>query len=808
MMAMAFEALRVLDLSTEIVGPFATRMLADAGADVIKVEAPTGDPLRGLKTSAVMGQSDPLAEGEDGALFQWLNASKRSVVLDLESGEGREALLGLVASADLVIESFAPGHLEGLGLGIESLQARNPQVSLISISPYGQDGPWRNRPATEFTLQAETGSLSGRGYDDLGPVAAGGRLGEFAVGPFAAVAGATAWRTARARGRGQHVDISMLETMLLCFQPYQYIQGQMRPGELMPAFVEVPSIEPCKDGMVGFSTQTSQQWHDLLTMIGRPDLIEDKDLNMGFTRYVRRDELMPIIQEWTRAHRVDEVVELASLMRIPVAPIGNGDTVLETDQMQERGFYVDHPAGFKVPGVPYRLGVGETRPLGPAPKLGAHTESVLGDGHAFTQETAPAAGGGEGGPLAGLRVVDFTAFWAGPFAASSLAALGAEVIKIESIQRPDGMRFASGFLPDDGMVWEWAPVFHGANSGKQAITLNLESDEGLAHAKELVRGADIVIENFSPRVMERFGLDEAGMKALNPDAVLVRMPAFGLTGPWRDRAGFAMTIEQAAGLAWVTGFSEREPIVPRGVCDPVGGITAVFGLLCALELRAAGAGGQQVEVPLLEVGLTLAGEQVVEKSAYGVRLDRRGNDGPVAAPQGVYRCLDPRNEESKGWIAIAVGNDTQWAALVAALGAPAWVRDPAYASEAGRRSGRVEIDAGIAAFCGERDGRELADALAAAGVPAGLLHNQRNVVPGQTQMDARGFLAFLDHSYAGRLGYPKFPLRYDGEYLERTLPPTLGEHNEAVLSRLLGLGPEQIEELREQAIIGTRPSFL
>ena len=529
---------------------------------------------------------------------------------------------------------------------------------------------------------------------------------------------------------------------------------------------------------------------------------------------MRREELLPAIQQWTRSHSVDEIVERSRALRIPVAPIGNGETVLRTDHMVARGFYRDHPAGFKVPGVPFKLEKGDLRPLEPAPALGADTERVLasiGKKRPLGRESAlrtPADLTPAEKPLAGLRVLDFTAFWAGPFAASVLASLGAEVIKIESIQRPDGMRFASGFIPEDGIVWEWAPVFHGANSGKQAITLNLESSEGLTLAKELIRQADVVIENFSPRVMERFGLDGPGVAALNPDAILVRMPAFGLTGPWRDRVGFAMTIEQASGLAWVTGFPEREPVVPRGVCDPVGGMTAVFALLAALEERGRGAGGQQVEVALLEVGLTLAGEQAVEQSAYGVRIDRAGNLGPVSSPQGVYTCIDERNPNDVGWLAIAVASDAQWSALVRALGEPAWATDARFRSEAGRRESAAEIDRGLSDYCRGRQAGELADELAAAGVPAGWLHNQRNVVPGHVQLDAREFLTFLDHPYAGRIGYPKVSVRFDGQYGERTLPPLLGQDNEAVLSGILRLSSDEIDALREKQVIGTRPSFL
>jgi crotonobetainyl-CoA:carnitine CoA-transferase CaiB-like acyl-CoA transferase len=808
-MTTPFDGLRILDLSTEIAGPFATRLLADTGAEIIKVESPDGDPLRRMKTSSVLGLSEPLAAGEDGALFQWLNASKQSVVLDLETDSGRASLRAIYAEVDVVIENFEPGWLASQDLGLEAIQRANPKASLVSISPYGQDGPWSHRPATEFTLQAESGSLSGRGYPDLGPVYAGGRLGEFSTGSFAAVAAISAWTMGRRAGTGQHADVSMLETMLLCFQPYQYIQGQMQPGGQMPVMVEVPSIEPAGDGMVGFSTQTSQQWQDLCVLVEHPEWVTDESLCLGFERFMRREELLGPIQEWTRGRSVDEIVDLCGQLRIPVAPIGNGETVLRTDHMVERDFYRDHPAGFKVPGVPFKLEKGDLSPLEPAPALGADTERVLAAIGTPRREAQPndSLGPAEK-PLAGLRVVDFTAFWAGPFAATVLATLGAEVIKVESIQRPDGMRFASGFIPEDGIVWEWAPVFHGANSGKQAITLNLDTDEGLGLAKDLVRQADVVIENFSPRVMERFGLDGPGVEALNPEAILVRMPAFGLSGPWRDRVGFAMTIEQASGLAWVTGFPEREPVVPRGVCDPVGGMTAVFALLAALEKRGHGAGGQQVEVALLEVGLTLAGEQVIEQSAYGVRIDRAGNVGPVSAPQGVYPCIDERNPESVGWVAIAVASDEEWAALVCAMGDPSWASSAALQTEMGRRAAAEEIDQGLRDFCRNRQAKELAETLATAGVPVGWLHNQRNVVPGHTQLDKREFLAFLDHPYAGKIGYPKLSIRFDGEYAERTLPPLLGESNERVLSEVLGLSAKEIESLTEKQVIGARPSFL
>ena len=203
-------------------------------------------------------------------------------------------------------------------------------------------------------------------------------------------------------------------------------------------------------------------------------------------------------------------------------------------------------------------------------------------------------------PLAGVSIVDLTAFWAGPSATHSLAAFGADVIKVESIQRPDGIRYSGGMRTDVDDWWEYGWVFHAMNTNKRSVTLDLESDDGIRLFKTLVSQADAVIENFSPRVMNQFGLAADVLLELNPDLVVVRMPAFGLIGPWRDRVGFAPTMEQIAGLAWVTGMPEGPPIAPRGACDPLAGVHAAFALLAALEFAGQTGRGQLVEVPMIE----------------------------------------------------------------------------------------------------------------------------------------------------------------------------------------------------------------
>jgi crotonobetainyl-CoA:carnitine CoA-transferase CaiB-like acyl-CoA transferase len=398
-------------------------------------------------------------------------------------------------------------------------------------------------------------------------------------------------------------------------------------------------------------------------------------------------------------------------------------------------------------------------------------------------------------------VIDLTNFWAGPIAPLHLAMFGADVVKVESIQRPDGARFAD-LIPNDPL-WEWSALFAGANLGKRDVTLNLTAPEGTALLNRLLANADLVIDNYSTRVLEHFGLTWDCVHALNPRLIMLRMPAFGLDGPWRDHPGFGQTVEQISGLGWITGYEDL-PLVPRAVCDPLAGLHAVLAALLALEHRQRTGEGQLVEVPLIETALNVAVDQVIEYSAYGTLARRQGNRGPGAAPQGVYRCAEPGE-----YVAIAVATDMQWDALRGVLGDPQWAREPALATAAGRRAAHDTIDARVEQWLSTQGRDAAAQRLADAGVPAHGVINAHFVVP-NPQLEHRRFFQVMQHPVTGATRYPGLPMAFSGldRQLHRRPPPTLGQHNTEVLGAELGLSAEEIADLRARKIIGERPVFM
>jgi crotonobetainyl-CoA:carnitine CoA-transferase CaiB-like acyl-CoA transferase len=772
--------IRVLELATGIAGPYCGKLFADAGADVIKVEPSSGDPLR---RRAVHGER---LGDRDAALFRFLNEGKRSVVGDPEDAE----IVALVGGADLVIESFVPARLD-----VEALRRRFPALVIASVTPYGRGGSWEERPSTEFTVQAESGGTGGRGDLERPPLQAGGRLSEWVTGPFAAVGALAAISRALRTGRGETVDVSQLEATTRTFTLFNNLKipllGMQVTGHAR--HTERPSVEPTLDGYVGFNTNTRRMVEDFLVLIERPDLIGDDRYATLAARNERPEEWDEIVRTWTRTKTTEEIVELAGLFRIPVAPVMDARGVLEHPQFEARGCFGESPDGdFVRPLPPYAIDGARPTPRDRAPRLGEHSGSIE---ERPPHPAPPEPEAARSLPLAGVRVLDATSWWAGPSSTQLLAFLGADVIHLESATHPDGAR-TSGISAEADEWWEMASLYVACNTNKRGVTLALDSPRGLELVRRLIRTCDAVVENFSPRVFDQFGLTWEAIHALNPRTVLVRMPGFGTTGPWRDNIGFAQTMEQISGMAWVTGYADGPPRIPLGPCDPNAGTHAAFALLVALCERTRTGLGSYVEATMVEAALNAAAEQTIAYSAYGAILTREGNRGPDAAPQGIYAC---RGEEE--WLALAVADDEQWRALVQVLERPDWAMSATLDSEAGRREAHDLLDERLADWAALRDVGDAVDRLLRAGIPASRVADPRTIETHPCHVE-RGWFEPVDHPYAGSLSVPGPPFRFGGvETWARVRAPMLGEHNREILEEL-GLRDEEIAELEATGVAG------
>jgi crotonobetainyl-CoA:carnitine CoA-transferase CaiB-like acyl-CoA transferase len=809
--AQPLSGIRVVDLTNGISGGYASKLLADAGADVIKVEAPGGDPLRHRGFSPAS-----IDESGDGLLFRYLHTNKRSCLLDLDAAVGRGKLLRLYEGCDLVLDSSAKGWLDEREVGDAALAQVNPRASLLSISAFGRGGGWDQRAANDFTLQALCGSTAARGRAGLPPLHAGGEVGDWLSGACLALAALAALRKADRDGRGERVDVSKLEAITPTLTNVGSLWGFFSDVWHLPSSEDVPSIEPTANGWIGFCIFTSQQWQDFALLIEQPELALDPELNHMATRNARAEELIPLVRNYTRRFTTEELLERSELLRVPAAPIGNGALLPEIDHFKERGVFVPNPrGGFKQPRIPYGSSAWPRQSFEPAPTLAEASE--LGRELASHEWKTPprvrqkATASPSDRPLEGIRVLDLTAFWAGPYGAFMLSGLGADVIHVESIQRPDGMRFGTMASPDIEQWWELGPTFHSANAGKRSLTLDLTRNEGVDLLLKLVAESDVVIENFSPRVMDNFGLDSARLAAANPRSIFVRMPAFGLDGPWRDRVGFAQTMEQVSGLAWMTSYGpsagdQAGPLTPRACADPLAGLHAAFATLVALENRDRTGAGCAIESVMVETVLGVTAEGIIEYDATGQLLEGDGNRSPHHAPQNLYDCAGTDPVGAPHRIAISVETSAQWRSLARGIGRAEWAHDARFETARSRRAGQDEIDAAIQAWARESSAEDASEALLALGVPAAVVMPTRL---GTTlePIAKSDFVQPIHHALAGDVPIPTHPFRFEslaGRGLSRPAP-MLGEHNEEILRDILGLSDDEVAALTGDAVIGTRP---
>jgi crotonobetainyl-CoA:carnitine CoA-transferase CaiB-like acyl-CoA transferase len=425
-------------------------------------------------------------------------------------------------------------------------------------------------------------------------------------------------------------------------------------------------------------------------------------------------------------------------------------------------------------------------------------------------------------------VLDLTSYWAGPIVGRLMADLGADVIKVESVQRIDGWRgsFAPGAAE---RPYELSPAHNQINVNKRGITLNLRSAAGLTLCKQLAAVCDVVLENYSPRVMAQFGLDYPVLRELNPRLVMLSLSGFGASGPYRDYVSYALTVECMSGVPAATGYVDGPPMQQgASIGDPLGGLNGAVATLMALWRARRTGEGCWLDVSQIEGVTALLGDWLLEYTINGRLPARRGNMHPQYCPHGVYPCSGDRVEgigfrgdegdqigfggsesarrvaPDDEWIAIAVEDEEQWRALCGAIGRPELAEDPRFSGLSERRANAAALDAIIADWTRERDKYSAQAALLAAGVPAGALQTNIETLS-DPQLLARGFWQELQREFVGRHPHGGSGVLVDGVAPPLIRPaPTLGQHTAEVLGELLGLSAAELAALEAQQVIGTQ----
>lgn len=792
-MAGPLQGLRILEVATGVAAPYAGRLLAGLGAEVIKVEPPAGDRTR-FDGPFPGDVTDP----ERSGLFLHLNAGKRSLVLDLP-GE-RDALGPLLEGADVLLAGSTLGELRAWGLEPGQVAAAHPALVVTAVTQFGLSGPYAEFAGEELIAYALSGYMSLTGARDRKPIKAYCELIQYQAGVHAAL-GTMAALFARAFAGGQLVDVAAMEagTFLLGGveqTAYFYGRVERRNGTRLLGFPREHSypstIRPCRDGYV--HVHSNNRHLDLLAaLIPHPRLLDPEVLGamMGHA-----DEIDAICDEWLATRDRREIVAQAQALRLPFTEVMTPGEVLQDAHHRARGSFVSvqHPSGLAVeqPGAPMRFAK-TPWVTGPAPLLGQHTAASLREGFRTPAAASPPLRGPK--PLSGLRVLDFTNAIAGPIATAALADLGAEVIKVEAPgARP---RRAAGVAPlQEGAAdrpWDRILLYSEVNHGKRAVSLDVARPAGRDLFLRLVATADVVVENFSPRVLENLGLGYDALTAAREDIILVSMPAFGRSGPYRDRGSYGPGVDAMSGLSHLTGYPDGPPMKPGNFfCDQNAGIHAAFATLCAVRHRFLTGEGQHVELAMIEGEFQLLADAYMDFAMNGRERMRAANAHPRFAPHDVFPCAG-----EDAWVAIAAMDDEHWRALLRVVGAPGL-------AAVARRS--PEVEAAIASWTRGRTPHAAMHALQAAGVPAGAVLDAGQILV-DPHVRARDGYEYVDWPHVGPTPYPRVAFRLARTPVPVSGPaPAFAQDNAAIFGGELGLAPGELAALEAEGVIASEPT--
>jgi len=776
------DGLRVVDLADEK-GELCGRMLADLGADVVRVEPPEGARSRRL----------PPFHRETSLYFAYRNANKRSVALDLSADAGRRDLERLLAGADLLVESGAPDHLPSLGLDPDDLARRHPRLVVLRISDFGQTGPYRDWVATDPVIEAMGGMMFKAGIAEKPPLIPPAPLAYDATGIVGVFAALAALHQREDTGFGQVIDLSALEATAQ-IADWSFVSASVARQHGTPApeirvgSGPIYSIYACKGGYVRLVVLSPRQWRAMWEWLGSPEAFADPFWESFIARLQNADVLTQLYTEHFASMTMEEVAAEAQRRGIVCTPVLRPEEVLANEHFASRGTFADLEIARGVRG-PVSTGFHEIDGVrqGPrtrAPEPDEHRDAVFAEWPA-AGATPSAPTPEPSAPLRGLRVLDFGIGGVGVEAGRMLAEYGADVIKVETRTYPDFIRVILG--------GEMSPSFASSSRSKRGFGVNVKKPEGLAALHRLVEKADVVIENSRTGAMDAMGVGYETLSRLNPGIVMVSSQLLGSHGAWKDWIGYGPSTQPVGGLVHLWNYDDQDFPAGSGSIFPdhlAGRLVAVNALASLWARRRTGRGAHG-EVAQVEAVTGVIGDLLVKAGLEPGAVRARGNRSERGAPWGAYPCAGEQQ-----WCVVTVRDDADWQNLVEALGRPEWAADTALASAAGRHAAHDAIDAGLTAWTRERTKQEVAKTLQRHGVPCGPMFT------GGDQLDdphlaERGFPRWVTQQDLGRicLEGPAFrgSRMTDADIFQA---PRLGEHTRDICRDLLGMDDAEIDRLQ------------
>jgi crotonobetainyl-CoA:carnitine CoA-transferase CaiB-like acyl-CoA transferase len=774
-MAKALDGVVVVEFGSNMAAAYAAMLLAEQGARVIKVEPPGGDATRGTLH------------------FHALNRSKHSIFLDVAARAGKADTAKLISRADVIITGWTPARSRQLGLDSKSIAAINPRAIGLEIPPFGNRGPCANFEAGE-ELVAALGAISGTQWSRSGnPVPLTFPAASYAAAVMGAT-GAAAALLARGAGPGQAVEVSMLAGA------FALQTGGIMRHEKMTSLYHGPQDPlgpiPCyrlfagSDGRYIFiACGNTTFWNKFALAVDRPDLVADPRFE-GAPWGVPKENwqaLKEILEAIIVTRTRNEWLAILREADVPCAPVMTRDEFMshpQTRALEMRREITDPTLGATVqPGIPINLLATPGEITGPAPAV---SDDGVAEALHWLDESSPVATfpaaphGTARGPLTGALVLDFCSYIAGSYGPMMLAQMGADVIKIESLEGDAFRHFGFGFL--------------GWNEGKRGLSLDLTTPEGREIIRGLAQRADIIVENLRPGRMKRYGFDYATLSAINPRLIYMSVTAFGNRGPEHDQPGFDPLLQARSGAMAAQGGHHGHPVyLTCAICDYGAAMLSAYGCVLALNARALTGRGQMCETSLLQAAMAF---QAGEFMYYEGRPDMENGQPEYRGAGALSRAYKTRDD---GWIFLAVKSAAQWESLRAATG----IDTPAAFTDAARETAEGKLATVLSGYFRRhyRDGA--ISAMRDAKVPAMPVHRFGDLFI-EPQAIANDLLIDLQHSQWGKVSQTGILTKFAATpgKVDKAAP-LLGEHTAEILADLLGYSANRIAALATRRILRT-----